>query len=99
MRISEEERRTIVDSVTALDPDARVWLFGSRVDDAKRGGDIDIAILSRRIGKREARLVRRAIEDGCGEQGLDIVWSTDGHEAFFRLALEEGLPLDAKNLA
>lgn len=39
MRITEEERAVLTGAVLSRDPGARVWLFGSRVDDAKRGGD------------------------------------------------------------
>jgi len=32
MRITEHEKNTIIEAVKAIDPDAKVWLFGSRVD-------------------------------------------------------------------
>lgn len=54
MRISAEEQRLFVETVKNFDPAARVWLFGSRVDDKKRGGDIDLAILSYSPGHRRA---------------------------------------------
>lgn len=94
MRISQEEKRLFVDSVTAVDPESRVWLFGSRVEDAKRGGDIDLAVLSTRIGRQEMRGIRRKILDRLGEQRIDIVTSSDGAEPFFRMAVEEGVALN-----
>jgi len=56
--------------------DARIWLFGSRVDDTARGGDIDLlieadVIIDEAFDKELklcARLVRR-----LGDQGIDIV--------------------------
>jgi len=42
MRITEQEKNVIIDAVSSTDPNAKVWLFGSRVDDSKKGGDIDI---------------------------------------------------------
>jgi predicted nucleotidyltransferase len=95
MRITEHEKNAIVDAVKGADSDAHAWLFGSRTDDSKKGGDIDIAILSERI-KKDAMLeiqVRRSICDRIGEQRIDIVASTEGKEAFFRLAVEEGIQL------
>jgi predicted nucleotidyltransferase len=46
MRVTKHEKDAIVNAVEGVDPDARVRLFGSRADDAKKGGDIDIGILS-----------------------------------------------------
>jgi len=95
MRITEHEKDTIVEAVKNIDPDAKVWLFGSRTDDSKKGGDIDIAILSENInnGVMQKIQVRRFICDRIGEQKIDIVTSSDGREAFFRLAVEEGIGL------
>ncbi|HUX43091.1 MAG TPA: nucleotidyltransferase domain-containing protein [Rectinemataceae bacterium] len=97
MRITKEERDIFVDSIATCDPNAKVWLFGSRVDDSKRGGDIDLAILSRTIGREELRKIRRDIMDRIGEQHLDIIASSDGRDAFFRLAVEGGVPLYAND--
>lgn len=45
MRLSSEQRETILRVVGEIaGPRARTRLFGSRVDDSKRGGDIDLLI-------------------------------------------------------
>ena len=45
MRLSSQEAETIKSAVTSIiGPGSRVWLFGSRVDDEARGGDIDLLI-------------------------------------------------------
>lgn len=36
MRLSDPERRAIKEVVTRLDPDAQIYLFGSRVDYCQR---------------------------------------------------------------
>jgi len=95
MRITEQEKNTIIDAVKSVDPDAKVWLFGSRADDNKKGGDIDIAIFSEIIDK-DVMLkiqVRRYIYNRIGEQKIDIVTTDSGKEAVFRLAVEEGIQL------
>uniref|UniRef100_A0A7C3ECQ3 Nucleotidyltransferase domain-containing protein n=1 Tax=Gracilinema caldarium TaxID=215591 RepID=A0A7C3ECQ3_9SPIR len=94
MRITEEERAVLLHAIQKADPDAKLWLFGSRVDDTKRGGDIDVAVLSTRIGRQEQRTIRRAIEDALGEQRIDLVVSADGQDPFFRLAIEKGIRID-----
>jgi len=94
MRITEHERSAIVDAVKNVDPDAEIWLFGSRADDGKKGGDIDIAIRSEKIKNVMQKIqVRRFICDRIGEQKIDIVTTNSGKEAIFRLAVAEGVRL------
>ena len=95
MRISDYEKEVIVNAVKAIDPDAKVWLFGSRANDSKKGGDIDIAIFSEKIKKdvMQEIQVRHYICDRIGEQKIDIVTTADGKEAIFELAVEEGVEL------
>ena len=45
MRLSQEEIDTIKSSVLMIDENAEIYLFGSRTDDSKRGGDIDVLIV------------------------------------------------------
>jgi uncharacterized protein len=95
MRITEHEKNTITDAVNSVDSNAKVWLFGSRTDDNKKGGDIDIAIFSEIIDK-DVMLkiqVRRYICNKIGEQKIDIITTNSGKEAVFRLAIEEGIQL------
>lgn len=45
MRITEQQKQNIRQVVaTLVEGDARVILFGSRVDDTQKGGDIDLLI-------------------------------------------------------
>jgi len=95
MRITEQEKKVIIDAVKNTDPNAKVWLFGSRADDSKKGGDIDIAIFSEKINNdvMQKIQVRRFICDRIGEQKIDILTTNSGKEAIFRLAVEEGIQL------
>lgn len=56
--------------------DARVWLFGSRVDDAAKGGDIDL-LVEVAAPIRDARKCEDAIVldmwKAMGEQKIDLV--------------------------
>ena len=73
MRLTSQEIDTIKSSVLALDAGAHVYLFGSRVDDAKRGGDIDLLIESNILTKQDLRKVRRQFFERFGEQKMDLV--------------------------
>ena len=45
MRLTEHQRESIKSVVTSvIGEESRIWLFGSRADDSKRGGDIDLLI-------------------------------------------------------
>ena len=76
MRLTNKEIDTIKNSVLALDADARVYLFGSRIDDAKRGGDIDLLIESNILTKQDLRKIRWQIFGVFGEQKMDLVLDT-----------------------
>jgi predicted nucleotidyltransferase len=94
MRLTDHEKKAILDAVKTVDRGAAVWLFGSRTDDSKKGGDIDIAILSQHMGLWDKIHVRQKIEDALGEQKIDIVLSQDGSSPFFTLAQSEGVRLN-----
>ncbi|MCL2688388.1 MAG: nucleotidyltransferase domain-containing protein [Chitinispirillia bacterium] len=94
MRISNHERNAIVKSVKDADETAKVWLFGSRADNTKKGGDIDIAILSDKINRIQKFYIRYAIEEKIGLQKIDIVVSKDLTDPFFADAISQGVRLD-----
>lgn len=77
MRISSFQRKVILESVAAeLGGDARVFLFGSRTNDAKRGGDIDLLV---EVPTRTDETVRKklrilsSIQRKIGEQKIDLI--------------------------
>lgn len=44
MRLTQDEREIIKKTILTFIDDAKIYLFGSRVDDNKKGGDIDIYV-------------------------------------------------------
>lgn len=45
MRLSATQQQQILQATREhFGTDAKVWLFGSRVDDARRGGDVDLYV-------------------------------------------------------
>lgn len=77
MRITEEQRASIVRAVKRrFGPSARVLLFGSRVDDAKRGGDIDLLVETEYSGEQALTAKFHALSDiqrDIGERKIDLV--------------------------
>ncbi|WP_422138290.1 nucleotidyltransferase family protein [Endozoicomonas sp. ALC020] len=93
MRLSESERKAIVSAIQQFDPDAEIWLFGSRVDDQARGGDIDLLILSDKLNPDDKMRIRLALYEKLGEQKIDLVIAADDSDPFTRIALAEGVSL------
>jgi predicted nucleotidyltransferase len=73
MRLSAAEAEVIREEVRGLDPDAEIYLYGSRTDDSARGGDIDLLAVSDKLGFRDVLRMRTAILDRIGWQQLDLV--------------------------
>lgn len=54
MRLAERELKTIQETfLEYFDKQDHLWLFGSRTDDAQRGGDIDLYIETLQENKNE----------------------------------------------
>jgi predicted nucleotidyltransferase len=70
MRLSKKIQESIVQNIYAIFGEVDIYLFGSRVDDTKRGGDIDIAIdvmmerseFRRKKAKFFANLIRNSFD-------------------------------------
>jgi len=91
VRLTEEEITAIRETVRALDSEAKVYLFGSRADDTKRGGDIDLLILSRILTSDDAGKIRWRLWELMGEQKIDILIDNDTSNPFVRIALKKGV--------
>jgi predicted nucleotidyltransferase len=93
MRLSKTEIEAIIQTIRCLDERARIYLFGSRVDDAKRGGDIDLLILSENLSESDRGTIRLGLHDKLGEQKIDILIARDLSDPFVRVAFNEGMEM------
>jgi len=93
MRISNEEVQAIKEVVKSMDKDASIYLFGSRVYDDKKGGDIDLLILSHKLMQGDSNKIKYRLWDLIGEQKIDIVIAKDTTHPFTNIALKEGILL------
>ena len=66
MRLDSEQAQAIKDVVAQSDAGAEVFLFGSRVRDEGRGGDIDLLIMSSKIDLDERRRIKLRLIDRLG---------------------------------
>jgi len=79
MRLKEAEIRAIKDSFDAVYHEGSVYLFGSRTDDSKRGGDIDLFIEIKDGTDLFAKKIRflARLKRHIGDQRIDVVYSED----------------------
>lgn len=95
MRIPKEQLEFLKKEIKATIPDAVIYLFGSRVDDTKKGGDIDIMILTnKKVTWREKSKIKWNFYKKFGEQKIDIVvFSPNQLDPFKELIMKEGIKL------
>ena len=101
MRLNDQQRSIIRTAVTEnFGAGANVWLFGSRVDDAARGGDIDLYIEpatddAEAIVESKLRFLV-ALYKRLGEQKIDVVIRRPGYEKnlpIYEIAKQTGVKL------
>ena len=76
MRLSKREIEAILQVAEDIyGADVKVYLFGSRVDDSRRGGDIDLLVRTTSAKKGILDRVRMAsrIKSLIGDQKIDII--------------------------
>jgi uncharacterized protein len=94
MRISKEKVAFLKKQITAVYPDAEVYLFGSRVDDTKKGGDVDILVLTDTPSKLSSNnRILISFFKQFGEQKIDLLVENDAHKPFVKVALERAIQL------
>jgi predicted nucleotidyltransferase len=85
MRIAVEQRDFIFNYWKEKASSNEVYLFGSRVDDSKKGGDIDILILSEnKIKHTDFFKMKQLFYGKFGAQKLDIVGFTKEDQSAFK---------------
>ena len=94
MRLTNYEITSIKESFHQVFGDGEIYLFGSRVDDTKKGGDIDLLIVSKTFTKKLLRKLRVEFFKYFGEQKLDIIID-DGSfsNPFHKIAYEKAIQL------
>lgn len=83
----------IIQSVRALDNRAKILLFGSRADDGKKGGDIDLLVLSKKLDYSDGLSIRRRIFQKMDEQQIHLLIRKSPDDPFSRIAYKEGIKL------
>ena len=77
MRLTTQQIQLVKDTVNIiLNTPSNIWLFGSRANDNKRGGDIDLFIETQTLCANRAETICRLYAElimTLGEQKIDIL--------------------------
>jgi len=96
MRLTKHEIESIKKAFKETFGEGRVYLFGSRVDDTQRGGDIDLYLVP---GKKYDNILERKIaflaklDEYIGEQKIDVIIAKDPNRYIEQEALRNGVKL------
>ncbi len=76
-------------------PDAKVLLYGSRADDTKRGGDIDLLVLSARQKDRQIKYkILGSLYRARGERKIYLLVEDPEHLSLFgQTVMPSAIPL------
>jgi predicted nucleotidyltransferase len=91
MRLSPIECQIISQIIHQEDAEAEVYLYGSRVDDNARGGDIDLLVLSQKIDLMRKLDILAQLHQRMGERKIDIAIYPDSTRPFARIAIQSGV--------
>ena len=95
MRLLPHYQETIKKYFKEFFEKGEVYLFGSRVDDNKKGGDIDLYFVLQEhsnLFEKKIKFLSRLKRD-LGEQKIDIVFNTDNTRLIEKEAIQWGIKL------
>ena len=95
MRLSNKYIEVIKKYFNEFFKNGEIYLFGSRVDDNKKGGDIDLYLVldeHENLFEKKIKFLAR-IKKELGEQKIDIVFNTDSNRLIEKEALRWGIKL------
>ncbi|MBM3198685.1 MAG: nucleotidyltransferase domain-containing protein [Chlamydiae bacterium] len=93
MRLNAEEIAAIKAAVHKFDPSAQIYLFGSRTDKQKKGGDIDLLVLSKTLTLAHRLDIKFELFRDFEDQKIDIVIAENDNDPFVQIALSTGVLL------
>ncbi len=95
MRLTSFQQHSIRESVERFLPGAKVLLYGSRVDDTKRGGDIDLLVLTNNPFEQSVKYkILASLYRQIGERKIDLsIENPDRQSDFAQLVIGDAIIL------
>jgi predicted nucleotidyltransferase len=95
LRLSAEAINVIQDAFLRVFEKGDLYLFGSRVDDTRKGGDIDLYVVAdqqKRLGEKRIDFLAQ-IKHKIGDQRIDLVIDRGTNRLIDKIATSEGILL------
>ncbi|KIM07520.1 MAG: DNA polymerase subunit beta [Sulfurovum sp. PC08-66] len=95
MRLSPRYIEVIKKYFQEFFQNGEIYLFGSRIDDSKKGGDIDLYFVLQEhtnLFEKKIKFLSR-IKRELGDQKIDIVFNTDNTRLIEKEAIQWGIKL------
>ncbi len=95
MRLTQQQQQAIINAFIEVFDKGNLYLFGSRVDDQCKGGDIDLYIQPEQqtqLGQKRLEFIAKLYRQ-LGEQKIDVVIQRDKPKPIDRIATEQGILL------
>ena len=96
MRLTSFEQKEIKKAFLEIFEEGKIYLFGSRVDDTQRGGDIDLYLCPVKefedMRKKKTDFLVK-LDLAIGEQKIDVVMAKDKNRTIEQVALRDGIEL------
>ena len=96
MRLTDFEQKMIKKAFIESFEGGKIYLFGSRVDENKRGGDIDLYLIpSQKFDNERDRKIKFLVKLDLyiGEQKIDVILAKDSSRLIEQEALKYGVEL------
>ncbi|MCX6150349.1 MAG: nucleotidyltransferase domain-containing protein [Ignavibacteriales bacterium] len=93
MRLAKKEITAINSVIAKYDKFAKVHLYGSRADDKKRGGDIDLLVFSDNLTFDDNLRIKIELKEILGDQKIDLIITHDKSDPFVDLIFDSSVKL------
>lgn len=95
MRLTTQQTQAIITTFLEVFGKGEIRLFGSRVDDSRRGGDIDLYVIPdsrERLGEARVHFLAR-LKRRIGDQKIDLVIAASPARPIDTIAQKNGVVL------
>lgn len=94
VRLTQDEIENIKNTIKSFDPEAKIYIFGSRADLTKKGGDIDILVISSKIDSQARRKIKVELFLKLGDRKIDIIVTDNPQKTeFTKIAYSQGVEI------
>ncbi len=97
MRLTDLELKTIKETIKVFCSKAKIYLYGSRVIDNAKGGDIDLLVISDLLTFSHKISILAELKKKLGEQKIDLILSTtskSNDDAFIQEILKNSVEIE-----